>query len=165
MLVLVPAMWARPVAAQSINQREASATAKIAESRGLYDGSFTGTGIASICGEIPKEASITGEAVFVVEYPSDDPGASPIQSIAFGSNQLVGGDTVATIFRLNVHVRKPDGAKPNGYVLNTDGRNAKNTGTATLTKTEGALTLRVIGSNDMGEKIELVLSCKVTASL
>lgn len=160
LLVLLPAMWPLPAAAQSINQREASATAIIAGSRALYDGTFTGTGIASVCGEIPKEASITGVATFVVEYPSDDPGASPIQSIAFGSNELVGGDTVATVFRLNVHVRKPDGGRPQGYVLNTDGGDAKNTGTATLKKNKGALTLKVQGSNDMGERIDLVLSCK-----
>jgi len=115
-LALSSAIWLHPAAAQSINQREASATAKIEGSRGRYDGTFTGTGIASVCGEIPQESSITGVATFVVEYPSDDPGAVPIQSISFGSIELVGGKTSATA--------------------------------------------KVHGSNDMGETIDLVLTCK-----
>jgi hypothetical protein len=160
LLVLLPLMVPLPAAAQSINQRPATGTAIIAGSRGRYDGTFTGSGTASVCGEIPREASLTGVATFVVEYPYDDPGAAPLQSIAFGSKQLVGKDTVSTAFTLNVHVRTADGGRPPAYVLNTDGGNGKDRGTATLSRKKSTLTLTVRGSNDMGETIELVLVCQ-----
>jgi hypothetical protein len=145
--------------AQSINQRQTIAEARIAGSRGLYDGSFAATGTSSVCGEIPKEASMTGVATFVVEFPSDALN-EPLQSIAFGSNDLVGGVTKASVFRLMVHVKTARGGTPPGYVLNTDSGNPKNVGTATLTNKGGVTTLKVVGQNDMGETIDLTVTCR-----
>lgn len=102
---------------------------------------------------------MTGTASFVIEYPNDDPGNAPIQSIEFGSNELVGTARKSTQFRLSVHVRTPDGGKPNAYVLNTDTPSPKTSGVATLTKKENQLTLTVTGQNDMGEKITLTVVC------
>lgn len=128
--------------AQSINQRETTAQALIAGSRN----SFSATGTSGVCGEIPKESSLTGVATFVVEFPSEDPGNQSIQSIAFGSRQPVGGVTKASVFRLIVAVLTANGARPPAYVLNTDPPgNPKNAGTATLTKNKGVLTLKVVG--------------------
>lgn len=145
--------------AQSINQRKTKVDATIVGSRNLYDGRFSATGVSSVCGEIPKESSMTGTASFVIEYPNDDPGNAPIQSIEFGSNELVGTARKSTQFRLSVHVRTPDGGKPNAYVLNTDTPSPKTSGVATLTKKENQLTLTVTGQNDMGEKITLTVVC------
>jgi hypothetical protein len=144
------------VQAQSINQRPTTAQALIAGSRGLYDGSFAATDTSSVCGEIPKE--VMGIATFVVEFPSNAITA-PLQSIAFGSNELVGGVTKGTVFRLNVHVKTAQGGTPPAYVLNTDDGKPKNVGTATLTKKGGVTTLKVVGQNDMGETIDLSVSC------
>lgn len=103
---------------------------------------------------------MTGTATFVVEYPNDDPGNAPVQSIAFGSSELVGAVRKSTQFRLSVHVRTADGGKPNAYVLNTDPPGTpKTSGVATLTKKGNALTLTVTGQNEMGEKITLTVVC------
>lgn len=151
-----PAAWS--AAQPSINQRPTVAKALISGSPKLRDGSFSATGVSGVCGEIPKEASLTGVATFVIEFPSDPPSGT-LTSIAFGSNQLVGGVTKATIFRLDVGVVTANGGRPPSYVLNTDGKLAKNVGTATLATKGGVTTLRVVGQNDMAETIDLTVEC------
>ena len=103
---------------------------------------------------------MTGTATFVVEYPNDDPGNAQIQSIAFGSNELVGKTQKTSSFRLGVHVRTPDGGKPHAYVLNTDTPAPKTSGEAILSKVKNQLTLKVSGQNDMSEKIDLTVVCE-----
>lgn len=149
--------WAQSL---SIYQRETVAQALIAGSHGRYDGSYALTAKSSICGEIPKEASLTGTAVFVVEFPFDGTGNEPINSISFGSKELVGGVTKSTVFRMNVNVLTAKGGKPPAYVLNTDPPSPKNVGTATLTRKGNETTLRVVGQNDMGETIDLTVTCR-----
>jgi hypothetical protein len=149
-----------PAAGQSpINQRSTSARATIGGSPRDRDGSFQATGVSGVCGEIPKEASLTGQAVFVIEFPSD-PAAGTITAIAFGSNQLVLGVTKATVFRLMVGVLTAKGGKPPNYVLNTDSSRPGNAGTATLTNVKGETTLNVTGQNDMRETIDLTVTCR-----
>jgi len=146
--------------AQSINQRKTTVDATIAGSHNLYDGKFVATGTSRVCGEIPKESSMTGTASFVIEYPYDDPVNAPVQSIAFGSTELVGTARKATLFRLSVHVRTANGGKPHAYVLNTDPPgNPKTNGVATLSKVKNQLTLNVRGKNEMGETIDLTVVC------
>lgn len=112
-----------------------------------------------VCGELPKELNFSGEASFIVEFPRDGTGNEQIRSIAFGSNQLVGGVDTASVFRLNVSVTTAAGGKPAAYVLNTDSGKPKDTGTATLTKKGAVTTLNVRGQNDMGETIALTVVC------
>jgi hypothetical protein len=141
-----------------INDRIAVATAVIKGSRGRYDGSFSLNGKAGICGEMP--AAIVGEPRFVVEFSSATrPTNGSISSVAFGSSQLVGKVTSASVFRLNVTVVTSNGGRPPAYVLNTDGKNPRNTGTATLTQKGSSTVLVVKGQNDMGEVIELEVTC------
>ena len=145
---------------QSINMRPTTARATIIGSRNLYDGTFHARGTSSVCGVIPKERSMTGVANFVIEFPSDALPNAGIQSIAFGSSKLVGKVTQTPSFRLAVGVLTAKGGRPPAYVLNTDPATPKNSGLATLTKTKaGALTLRVKGQNDMGQSIDLTVSC------
>src|SRR5690242_9684042 len=76
-------------AQSSINKRPASARATITNST-VYAGSFAGTGVANVCGVIPKMMSMTGVDNFVIEYPYDEVPAATITSVSFGSKQLVG---------------------------------------------------------------------------
>lgn len=159
-LALSLAVSSNVVHAQSINNRKTSARATIAGSRNLYDGTFVATGVSSICGETPKEMSFNGTATFMIEYPSDAKATDQIQSISFGSNKLVEGVTKASLFTLNVGVLAKNGGRPYAYVLNTDPVTAKNTGTATLRKNKGgSVTLSVVGKNDMGQAIQLTVTC------
>jgi hypothetical protein len=149
---------ASSTAQPSIYQRSTSAKAVITGSPKLRDGGFAAKGVSGICGEIPKEASLTGEANFIVEFPSDPPSGT-ITAIAFGSKELVGGVAKSTAFRLMVGVVTANGGRPPNYVLNTDAKQPKNSGTATLTTADGVTTLRVVGQNDMGETIDLTIGC------
>ena len=146
--------------AQNIYQKKTVVKAIIAGSHRLYDGTFNASGTASICGEIPKESSMTGTAVFVVEYPNDDPGTAQIQSVSFGSKQLVGNVKKGTLFTLNVAVRLPNGSKPYAYVLHTDDGRPKNSGTATRTFVGGVNKITVAGLNERGETISFSLECR-----
>ena len=141
----------------SINQRPTVARVQIAGSPKRRDGSFSLTGTSGVCGEIPKEASLSGRAIFVVEFPNDGRPNDPISAISFGSHELVGGVTKASIFTLNVTVRTANGGQPPAYVLHTD--RPKNTGQATLTTKGNTVTLRVTGQEVMGETIDLEVTC------
>jgi len=59
-----------------------------------------------------------------------------------------------------VGVVTANGGRPPNYVLNTDSGQARNAGTATLTNTNGGTTLKVTGQNDMGETIDLTVTCR-----
>jgi hypothetical protein len=141
-----------------IHDRPTVAKVRIAGSPKLRDGSFELTGTSGVCGEIPKETSLTGQAVFVVEFPNDGRPNDPITSISFGSHQLVGGATKTSVFRLNVTVRTSNGGRPPAYVLTTDTPN--NIGQATLTTTGNTITLKVTGQEVMGETIDLEVTCR-----
>ena len=168
-LVLVTvllAALATPAAAQSssIHGRRTTATAQISGSPRLRDGAFTASGVSGVCGVIPKEASMTGEASFVIEFPNDAP-TGTVTSVAFGSKQLVGGVTTATAFRLSVGVLTANGGRPPAYVLNTDSPQAKASGTATLSEEKGVTTLHVTGREVMGETIALTVVCSPAGAL
>ncbi len=142
----------------SINGRHTAAKALIGGSPKLRDGSFNAGGVSGVCGVIPKEASLTGEANFVIEFPNDTP-TGTITSIAFGSKGLVGGITKSTVFRLSVGVLTANGGRPPNYVLNTDSGNAQASGAAVLSESKGVTTLRVTGQEEMGETIDLTVVC------
>lgn len=157
--LLVLLASAHPAASQapSIYQRHIGASATISGSPRLRDGQFQLTGKAAICGVIPKEASLTGEATFVIEVAGDTAGS--MTSITFGSNQLVGPGSSATRFNLSVGVVTPNGGRPPLFVLNTDSPRPGNSGTASLTVVKSVATLKVVGVNDAKESIELSITC------
>lgn len=164
-VLLSVALLAQPVASQSpsIYQRHTTAKALITGSPRLRDGSYQANGTSSICGVIPKEASLTGEATFVVEFPSETPQQSPgsITSIAFGSRELASGkDGKSARFRLDIGVVNAMGRQPAAYVLNTEPPRPNNEGLATLTRTAGELTLSVTGKEEGGETISLNVTCR-----
>ena len=149
---------AQPAMSQaSIYQRSISASATVTGSPKLRDGQFQMAGKAAICGVIPKESALTGEAAFIIEVAGDTAGS--MTSITFGSKQLVGAVTKATGFNLTVAVATANGGRPPNYVLNTDSPRPGNSGTVTLTTVKGATTLKVVGRNDANESIELSVTC------
>ena len=160
MVVLIVMVVSRPGlnAQQNIYQRPTSVTAVIAGSPTLRDGTFTGQGTSSICGEIPKLASMTGEDTFVIEFSGADMRGS-VYSISFGSKQLVRGVATSNLFTLNVSVVTANGGKPPLYVLNTDQRKPGESGVATLSQKGSATTLTLAGENDQKEKITLTVTC------
>jgi hypothetical protein len=144
-----------PPQASSIYQRPTTVRIMIGGAARDRAGDYSSTGVASLCGEIPKESSLTGEASFVIEYP----GEGKVTTIAFGSNQLVGTVTKANKFRLSLGVVNAQGGRPPQFVLNTDTGQKGNSGVATLTKGKTGVTLTVMGENDMKETIALTLTC------
>ena len=155
MAVLVLVASAQPA---SIYGRQIGASATITGSPRLRDGTFQLAGRAAICGEIPKESSLTGEATFVIELAGDTQGS--MTTIAFGAKGLAGREATAGLFRLSVGVTTPDGGRPPLYVLNTDPPGRGNSGLATLTQTAQGSTLKVVGVNDAKERIEFSATCR-----
>ena len=155
---LIMATAPQLIEAQGIYQRKTSAQAQITGSPKLRDGTFGATGVSGICGEIPKESSMTGTATFVIEFPNDVP-TGTVTSVSFGSKQLVGGVTKTSKFMLNVSVKTANGGRPPAYVLDTETPKRGHNGTATLTKKGRSVTLSVTGSEDMGENITLKVTC------
>ena len=138
--------------AQSL-ARDISASAAITGSPRLRDGSYNLVGQAAACGVIPKEASLTGVATFVIEVAGVTSGT--MTTITFGSRDLTGRVDRTGSFRLTVGVpRAPH------YVLNTDPPKTGNIGEATLTTVKGVISLKVIGQNDMNERIEMTVTCR-----
>ena len=141
-----------PLAAQE-PARRISASALITGSPRLRDGSYTLVGEAAVCGVIPKESSLTGVANFVIEVAGVTSGT--MTSITFGSRDLVDRVDTTGSFRLTVGVpRAPH------YVLNTDPPKTGNIGDASITTLKGVTTLKVLGQNDMNERIELTVTCR-----
>ena len=65
--------------------------------------------------------------------------------------------TTATNFKLSVTVQGPAIGRPSAYVLDTA---RKGSGKATLTNSpKGETVLHVVGGNDMGESIDMTLTC------
>lgn len=152
---VVLVVFARAAAPQTIYQRPTLVRIVIAGTARDRAGEYNSSGTSSICGEIPKEASLTGEASFIIEYP----GAGTVTTIAFGSNQLVAKTTTGNKFRLSVGMINARGGRPPQFVLNTDTGRAGNSGVATLTRARTGATLKVVGQNDMGETIDLTVTC------
>lgn len=143
--------------APSIYQRTISASATITGSPTLRDGQFQMSGKASMCGIIPKESSLTGEATFVIETADEVTGS--LTNIAFGSKQLVTPAAKASAFMLTISVVTSNGGRPPKFVLDTDSARPGNGGIATLVTVKGVSNLKIVGHNDANESIELVVTC------
>jgi hypothetical protein len=141
------------------NQRPTDITLIMDNSR-QYTGTYHASQVSQVCGELSPEESITGERMFVVEFPYD--GTPEITRVTFGSTKLVSGVTTTDQFRLNVGVRTKQGVEPQQFVMATVPPVARDMGqgTATLNVAAGTATLRVVGANEMGETIDITLVCR-----
>ena len=82
-----------------------------------YTGTYGASQLSQTCGELSPEESITGERMFIVEFPYD--GTPEITAVSFGSFKLVSGVTTTDQFRLNVNVKAKQGGEPPGFAINT----------------------------------------------
>jgi hypothetical protein len=139
------------------NQRPADVTVVMSTSRGKYDGTYTASQTATVCGEVPADLNFAGVPAFIVQFP--DGGDFEVQDVTFNSKVLVGGVTTTTKFHLSVSVKSPRIGHPAAYVLDT--LQPEMSGTATLTTpSAGTTRLKVAGVNDRGETIDLTMVCK-----
>jgi hypothetical protein len=138
-------------------QRPTDVTVVIGNSR-MSAGTYRTSAPSRVCGELPAEMNFSGKASFVVEFP--DAVNVEVTNVTFASNALVGKTTTSGSFRLSVGVKRADGGQPPQYVLNTDPPSPRATGTATRTTAAGTDTLKVTGTNEVGETIELTVVCK-----
>jgi hypothetical protein len=154
-----PDSAAAPAGQNLVNQRPTDVTLIMGNSR-RYTGTYHASQVSQVCGELGPEQSITGERVFVVEFPYD--GTPEITAVSFGSSKLVSGVTTTDQFRLNVSVKAQQGGEPPAFALHTAPPLARNMGqgSATLNVVAGTATLRVVGANEMGETIDITLVCK-----
>jgi hypothetical protein len=144
-------------AQQPFNQRPADVTVVMSTSRGKYDGTYTTSQRAMVCGEVPANLNFAGVPAFIVQFP--DGGDSEVQDVTFDSKVLVGGVTTTTKFHLSVSVKSPRIGYPAAYVLDT--LQPKMSGTATLSSpSPGSTKLKVAGVNDRGETIDLTMVCR-----
>ena len=154
LLIAAPAVLSQD---RPFNRRPADVNILMSTSRGKYDGRYTFSQIAQVCGEVPADFNFAGVPAFIVQFP-DDAGNGQVTDVTFASAKLVGGVMTTTSFHLGVTVTSPKIGSPNGYVLDT--AQPKMTGTATLsTPSPGTSQLRVVGINDLGESIDLTLIC------
>ena len=159
LMIALTATTMHAQAKQPYNDRRASARATIAGSHGTYDGTFTASNVASVCGEVPADRNFSGLASFIIEYPRDPRDADQIQSISFGSTKLVGKTTSTTQFLLNIAVLAKNGGRPYAYVLNTPD-NPRVTGAASLLRNKDkSVTLNIRGKNEAGETILMSVTC------
>jgi hypothetical protein len=153
LLVAVPQEPQHP-----FNQRPADVTVIMSTSHKKYDGTYTLSQIASVCGEVPAELNFAGVPAFIIHFPHEL-GEYQITDVTFDSKVLVGGVTTTTKFFLSVSPRSPAIGSPSAYVLDTT--QPKMTGTATLTTpSPGTTKLKVDGVNDRGETVNLTMVCK-----
>jgi hypothetical protein len=156
---LAPDRVIAQIAQNSANQRPTDVTLIMGNSR-RYAGTYHASQLSQTCGELRPEESMTGERVFVVEFPYD--GTPEITSVSFGSSKLVSGVTTTDQFRLNVSVKAKQGGRPAVFAIDTVPPVPRNMGhgTATLSVAAGTARLRVVGANEMGETIDITLVCK-----
>jgi len=115
-------------------------------------------GVARRCGETDPLQSFTGDRRFVVEFPLDYNGGS-IFDVAFHSKTLVGAVRETGTFFVSITVKAANGGAPPAYVVDTERPAPKNFGTASLSTKDGVTTLRVLGSDTLGQTIDMTVTC------
>ena len=82
-----------------------------------------------------------------------------IIDINFNADTLPVGRTTPS-FYISISLKAKQGGTPAAYVVRANEPRFKETGTATLTAQGGTATLRVKGTNDMGETMDMTAVCK-----
>ena len=77
------------LAQASLLQRPTTVSAVLLNSPKLYDGSYAGTGVARMCGEVDPSQSFASAPSFLVEYPLDVSNAATVTDVRFSSKALV----------------------------------------------------------------------------
>ena len=142
LLASISVMPADPSAQASLMQRPTDVAATLGNSPKLYNGAYTSSGVARMCGETDPLQSFTGDRRFVVEFPLDYNGGS-ITDVRFSSKTLVGAVRETGTFFVSITVKSAIGGAPPAYVVDTERPAPKNSGTASLSVKDGVAILRV----------------------
>ncbi len=121
----------------------------------VSDGTYTATGPATICGNLIASIDPTDHS-FTFEFPLD--GAFNPRDVHFSADDLLPG-TTTSLFNIGVSIVNSEGAEPPATVIRPDLPDQGDTGTATLTETDGKRTLTLHATSDFGETIQLTAVC------
>jgi len=149
------------VAQEPFNEVPANVSVLISQSQ-VHNGNFGLSGVARVCGEVPKELNFSAVPAFIVQFfPDTGPparGPGEATDVTFDSKELVGGITSTSKFFLSLTVQSTAIGSPYALVLDTS--QPKMSGNVKLTMPgPGTLQLRVDGTNDRGEIVLMTLTC------
>ncbi len=142
-------------AADTSSQRPAEVRLVMGNSR-RYTGSYQASGMARICGYGPLRDMAGFVDGFTFLFPDGED--LEIIDINFSADTLPVGKTT-TSFYIAISLKAKQGGQPPGYVVRANEPRFKETGTATLTARGGTATLTVVGTNDMGETMNMTAVC------
>jgi hypothetical protein len=138
------------------SQRPTDVTLVMGNSR-TYAGSYRASGMSRICGYGPLRDMAGFVDGFTLMFPDGED--LEITDINFSADTLPVGKTTPS-FYIAISLKAKQGGRPAAYVVRANEPRFKETGTATLTAQGGTATLRVIGTNDMGETMDMTAVCK-----
>lgn len=150
---------ASPLSAQApdtSSQRPTDVTLIMGNSR-TYAGSYRASGMSRICGYGPLRDMAGFVDGFTLMFPDGED--LEIIDINFNADTLPVGRTTPS-FYISISLKAKQGGTPAAYVVRANEPRFKETGTATLTAQGGTATLRVKGTNDMGETMDMTAVCK-----
>lgn len=147
-------------AQQSLMQRPTDVRATLDNSPKLYNGAYTSSGVARMCGETDPLQSFTGQRIFVAEFPLDYNNGS-IFDLRFSSKTLVGSVRETGSFFVSITVKAANGGRPPAYVVDTERPAPKNSGSASLIVKNGVATLHVTASDALAQTLDLTVTCGV----
>ncbi|HEY6061686.1 MAG TPA: hypothetical protein VIV10_13930, partial [Gemmatimonadales bacterium] len=122
-----------------------------------YAGSYRASGMSRICGYGPLRDMAGFVDGFTLMFPDGED--LEIIDINFNADTLPVGRTTPS-FYISISLKAKQGGTPAAYVVRANEPRFKETGTATLTAQGGTATLRVKGTNDMGETMDMTAVCK-----
>ncbi|HSD30952.1 MAG TPA: hypothetical protein VLB49_03510 [Gemmatimonadales bacterium] len=154
LLGATPAVSAQ--AADTSSQRPTDVTLIMGNSR-RYAGSYRASGMSRICGYGPLRDMAGFVDGFTLMFPDGED--LEITDINFSADTLPVGKTTPS-FYIAISLKAKQGGTPAAYVVRANEPRFKETGTATLTAQGGTATLRVKGTNDMGETMDMTAVCK-----
>jgi hypothetical protein len=149
----------RPAMGQSADTstlRPTDVTLVMGNSR-RYAGSYQASGTSRICGYGPLRDMAGFVDGFTLMFPDGED--VEITDINFSADTLPVGKTT-TSFYISIGLKAKQGGRPASYVVRANEPRFKETGTATLTAKGGTATLTVVGTNDMGETMNMTAVCK-----
>jgi hypothetical protein len=157
--MMTAAVW-KAQAQAGLFGRPASVTVVLASTFEKFDGTYTSTQVARICGETDPTQFWTGERAFVMEYPLDLVGNAEILNVAFHSKMLVGGVKQTNTFFVSASVVSKDGGRYPALVVDTEQPAPGHSGTASLNAEGGKEELKVRATDDLGRTLDLSVICQ-----
>jgi len=121
-----------------------------------YSGNYQASGNSRFCETVTLGYPHRAES-FTVEFPDDEIDL-PVRTLSFDADTLPAGGSTRS-FYLSVGVTTTGGAQPAAFVVRANKPQSKETGTATLKTAGGATELKIVGTNNMGVKLDVVVVC------